>query len=248
MSTTNTHFELVGEFHTVFDYPVRTERYEEVFDQDPKLLQSRLAFIREERDEFLEALENSDLVEMADALCDLNYFAFGSGQCLGINLDDELRKAGYADIATTSTTDGFMADVDPKVVETDRAKITARLDEITEHIDQFAQAITDRVFEGLATHLTTTIISTFKLGYYLNFDMDRMFREVHRSNMTKVCLNIEDANESLRRYEEEGRYKKPVIRTKGQYFMVYDEDLNKILKNYKWENPNLRQFMGPKYE
>lgn len=243
-----THFQLVGEFHIIFDYPVLKERFLDVFDQDPKLLQSRLAFIREERDEFLEALENSDLVEMADALCDLNYFAFGSGQCLGINLDTELEASGNSNICNTpiNSEPGFLAEVDPKVLE-NREEIMIRLNVITTHIDRFERAISDRDFDEIVNSLRSIVIATFQLGYYLNFDMDSMFREVHRSNMTKVCQNIEDAEESVRRYKEEGRYKKPVIRAKGPYFMVYDEDLNKILKNYKWENPDLRQFMGPAF-
>jgi predicted HAD superfamily Cof-like phosphohydrolase len=246
----NTHFELVGEFHTVFNYPVRVDRYEDVFESDPKLLRSRLAFIREERDEFLEALQNSDLVEMLDALCDLNYFAYGSGQCLGINLDAELGQAGYPTITSApSESEGvFTTQVDPKILEEKSDEIMTRLGAINIHIDQFAQAIEDANFDEMIISLTSIVVTTYQLGYSLNFDMDRAFREVHRSNMTKVCDNLEDAEESVRRYEEEGRYKQPAVRTKGPYFMVYDEDLNKILKNYKWENPNLRQFMGSHFE
>jgi len=243
MTQAMTHFGLVGEFHTVFDYPVRTEPYLDVFDEDPKLLKSRDAFMCEERDEFQEAHDAEDLVEMADALCDLDYFAYGSGQCLGIDLDAELRQAGFPDITRTPA---ISTDVKKDSLN-QKDQIVARLAIVSGHITAFETAIAERDFDGLRTSLTNIVIATNQLGFFLNFDLDRMFREVHRSNMTKVCQNLEDAEESVRRYEEEGRYKLPVARTKGKYFMVYDEDLNKILKNYKWEVPNLTQFMGPEF-
>jgi predicted HAD superfamily Cof-like phosphohydrolase len=72
--------------------------------------------------------------------------------------------------------------------------------------------------------------------------MDNMFREVHRSNMTKVCSTVEDAKESIDFYLREGKYKNPSMRVKGKYFVVYDAETTKILKCHKWETPNLKQF------
>jgi predicted HAD superfamily Cof-like phosphohydrolase len=240
-----THYQLVGEFHDIFDYPVRTSPYSDVFDKEPKLLKSRLAFMREERDEFDEAFQNNDMVEMADALCDLNYFAYGSGQCLGIDLDAEMVEDGCGNIAHTP--EDLSTAVDPNMPSLLGNEIKVRLDVISTHIDEFETACGERRMIDMARSLINVVRSTYELGYYLHFDMDRMFREVHRSNMTKACHSEADAQESVRRYLEEGRYKTPVVRTKGSYFLVYDEDLNKILKYYKWEEPNLRQFMGAEY-
>ena len=130
----------------------------------------------------------------------------------------------------------------------DREAINSRLNTINSHIDCFATAINEECFEDITDSLTLIIIATYQLGYYLHFDMDQMFREVHRSNMTKVCHSMQDAEESLKGYLEEGRYAKPVIRVKEPYFLIYDEDLNKILKSLKWEYPNLRQFMGKNFK
>lgn len=232
-----THFELVGEFHTVFDYPVRSSEYLNVFQEDPKLLQSRLAFIREERDEFMDALKKSDMIEMADALCDLIYFAHGTGQCLGINLD-------FCDQTNANNYD-FIVDI--KMLN-DLKPINDGMDIINGQIDLLASAISELNFKNISESLKSIVNSTYKLGYYLHFDMDKMFREVHRSNMTKVCHSLKDAEHSLKLYLEDERYAKPVIRTKDPYFLIYDEELNKILKCHKWENPNLRQFMGPNFK
>lgn len=44
---------------------------------DLDLAEIRITFLSEEMDEYLRANENQDLVEILDALCDLQYFLFG---------------------------------------------------------------------------------------------------------------------------------------------------------------------------
>lgn len=235
--TKMSHFELVGEFHRVFDYPVRTELFVDVFVKDPKLLRSRIAFLREERDEFLQYYnsEPKNIVELADALCDLLYFAFGTGQCIGIDLDAEVRSLSYVMVRDLQITQ------DPHVVSS--AEIMNRLSTITCYIDAFERACESRSFDTMIMCLISVIDKTYDLGYYMGFDMDPMFREVHRSNMTKVCTTERDALESVQRYKMQGIYKLPVVRVKEPYFLVYDDHLNKILKSFYWDAPNLQQFI-----
>lgn len=234
-----THFDLVGEFHTLFNYPVRTQLYVDAFLIDNPLIGQRLNFLREERDEFLEAFAKGDLVEMADALCDLAYFAFGTGHCLGVNLNEAK--------LMLNPPKTFTGLVNPYVYSYSSEYIKKSIRSITKAINEFER----RGIEGEVTEtieaLCDILNMTYELGYSLNFDMDCMFREVHRSNMTKVCINREDAEESVRRYKEKGTYAEPEVRVKGQYYLVYDKALNKILKNYQWEEPELTQFMGPAF-
>jgi len=246
----STHFNLVGEFHETFDYSVRKEPFFAVFENEPNLVKSRSGFMWEENAEFKEAYANSDMKEMADALCDMAYFGHGTGQCLGINVDQRLEDRGLGYITcrpTPKSDDCFDTNVYCDFITEHRSEIDVWIAKLDESLNMFDRMSRDKDFEGLADALVTILINTYSFGYFLHFDMDRMFREVHRSNMTKVCHNLEDAEESVKLYNKEGRYNKPVIRMKGPYFMVYDEDLNKILKNHKWENPNLYQFMGSEF-
>ena len=48
----------------------------------------RLELIREEYQELEEAVENKDMVEVADALTDLLYVIYGAGHAFGIDLDE----------------------------------------------------------------------------------------------------------------------------------------------------------------
>ena len=52
-----------------------------------KINELRFNLIKEELDEFKQALENNDLLEAADALTDILYVAYGAGHAFGIDLD-----------------------------------------------------------------------------------------------------------------------------------------------------------------
>jgi predicted HAD superfamily Cof-like phosphohydrolase len=52
-----------------------------------KINSLRYDLIKEELEEFKEALENKDLLEVADALTDILYVTYGAGHAFGIDLD-----------------------------------------------------------------------------------------------------------------------------------------------------------------
>ena len=54
---------------------------------DDKIIQLRIDLIKEELKEFQEAINNKDLLEIADALTDILYVTYGAGHSFGIDLD-----------------------------------------------------------------------------------------------------------------------------------------------------------------
>lgn len=78
-----TNFKRVGDFMKAFGQNV--EKKPKLVDHEISTL--RYSLIAEELDEFGEAVENDDLVEIADALTDLLYVVYGAGHAYGINLD-----------------------------------------------------------------------------------------------------------------------------------------------------------------
>lgn len=83
----SSNFELVKEFHRVFEHPIRENEYKESFIKDPKLLQLRLGLITEEVDELKESIQNQDFTGIKDALSDILYVVYGAGHALGIDLN-----------------------------------------------------------------------------------------------------------------------------------------------------------------
>lgn len=238
----STHFELVGEFHDTFGHPMRSEPYIECFTEDKKIVPFRISLIVEELNECKEALSNKDLKEMADALCDMSYVINGAGHCLGLNIDKALAYRNY-DITTKAGVHVDNLYLQSKVfdVPDDNFVIKAinNMEDIIKCIE--LQYIEQDIY-NMEFYLIFLLNKVYSTGHLLGFNMDLMFREVHRSNMTKVCSNIDDANTSVEIYKNEGRYENPSIKIKGKYYVVYDAKTSKILKNHKWENPNLSQF------
>ena len=64
-----------------------------------KINDLRYELIREELDEFKEALKNKDILEVADALTDILYVTYGAGHAFGIDLDkcfEEVQKSNMS--------------------------------------------------------------------------------------------------------------------------------------------------------
>ncbi len=78
-----TNFEKVGIFMETFGQEVK----QKASFSSEKTNNLRYDLIKEELNEFKEALDKKDLVELADALTDILYVTYGAGQAFGINLD-----------------------------------------------------------------------------------------------------------------------------------------------------------------
>ena len=78
-----TNFNSVKKFMEVFGQEVKTKAE---FPSE-KIIKLRYNLIKEELDEFEEALKDRDLKEVADALTDILYVTYGAGHAFGIDLD-----------------------------------------------------------------------------------------------------------------------------------------------------------------
>jgi predicted HAD superfamily Cof-like phosphohydrolase len=78
-----TNFEMVKKFMEIFGQKVK----EKAEFPEKEISSLRYELIKEELEEFKEALEKKDLMEAADALTDILYVTYGAGHAFGINLD-----------------------------------------------------------------------------------------------------------------------------------------------------------------
>ena len=77
------NFERVKKFMETFGQEIKEKAN---FPND-KITALRYDLIKEELDEFKEAIDNKDIKEVADALTDILYVTYGAGHAFGINLD-----------------------------------------------------------------------------------------------------------------------------------------------------------------
>ena len=78
-----TNFEKVKNFMQTFGQEVKNKPS---FSSE-KINNLRYDLIKEELEELKEAMENKDLLEVADALTDILYVTYGAGHAFGIDLD-----------------------------------------------------------------------------------------------------------------------------------------------------------------
>ena len=89
------NFSKVGIFMKTFGQEVKENPS---FSTD-KINKLRIDLIKEELEEFTDAMKNKDLLEVADALTDILYVTYGAGHAFGIDLDkcfDEVQNSNMS--------------------------------------------------------------------------------------------------------------------------------------------------------
>ena len=89
------NFEEVRKFMETFGQRVTTKPQ----FPDKKTMQLRFDLIKEELDEFEEAMKTRNLKEIADALTDILYVTYGAGFAYGINLDKCFKEVQRANMS-----------------------------------------------------------------------------------------------------------------------------------------------------
>lgn len=84
-------------FNNTFGKP---NNYSPVIPNDKKLTDFVVNFIKEETDELAEAIENKDIVEVLDAICDLLYVAIGNATMV-FGVKDKLMDA-FAEVQASN--------------------------------------------------------------------------------------------------------------------------------------------------
>ena len=90
-----TNFEKVGKFMETFGQEVKSKSS---LSSD-EINNLRISLIEEELSELKHAIDQKNLLEVADALTDLLYVTYGAGHAFGINLDkcfDEVQKSNMS--------------------------------------------------------------------------------------------------------------------------------------------------------
>ncbi len=90
-----TNFEKVKLFMQTYGQEVKTKAN----FSDEKTNKLRVDLIKEELEELTKAIDEKDLLEVADALTDILYVTYGAGHAFGINLDkcfDEVQSSNMS--------------------------------------------------------------------------------------------------------------------------------------------------------
>lgn len=208
--------KLVSEFSTLFNS--KSIPYFNKFDTlDEKTKELRISLIEEELKEYFDAYGKNDLIEIADAIGDSLYVAYGMGYCYGIPC--------------------YM----PKKMDEIIVDIRLTTDVINKKLNGEFRSIklahVEHVYK-IPYILNEYIKLFFKLSKNYNFDIERVFVEIHNSNISKACSSEQEAKDTIEYYLKEKNmvcYYKPLL----DKFVVYRTEDDKVCKSIKYKKVDL---------
>ncbi|PPK86508.1 phosphoribosyl-ATP pyrophosphohydrolase [Neolewinella xylanilytica] len=114
-----------------------------------------------------------------------------------------------------------------------------RINLLREELEELQQAIEDEDLVEVADALADLqyVLSGAVLEFGLGDKFKAIFDEVHRSNMSKTCRSLKEAEATVEHYrtlQQEGR-----VEPAGDHFLVYRVADNKVLKNVNYSPADL---------
>jgi predicted HAD superfamily Cof-like phosphohydrolase len=224
----SSHFDKVCEFNKSFDYKVYKYN-ENALELYPKDALYRYDLIHEEGVvELGDAINNNDRVETMDGIADLLYVLYGACYTYDLNPDYMINKLFnnfYEEIRIevfNCKNDHYHYDHYYNILVSDISEIKICLLEKKNLIE-------------LYSILIKTIIDTYKLGFSLRININKIFDIVHNSNMSKLCKTEEEAERTVEFYKnDQTRYDSPYYYKSGCYYLVKNKSTGKALKSINY--------------
>ena len=119
----------------------------------------------------------------------------------------------FEDVKTFMETFGQIVRIKPKFP--DQKTMQLRFDLIQEELNELKDAMEEKNLKEIADALTDILYVTYGAGYAYGINLDKCFKEVQRSNMSKL-----------------GEDGKPIFNEKG-----------KVMKGPNYSEPNLKKFV-----
>ncbi|MEM6773185.1 MAG: nucleoside triphosphate pyrophosphohydrolase family protein [Bacteroidota bacterium] len=146
-----------------------------------------------------------------------------------------------ADVAEFHNTFHLPVLTTPQIPSADRCRL--RINLLREELKELEEAIenNDLVEAADAFADLQYVLSGAILEFGLGDKFKGLFEEVHRSNMSKTCATMQEAEATVAHYAEQGQT--GFIEASGDVFLVYRSDDRKVLKNVHYSPADLRKYI-----
>lgn len=130
----------------------------------------------------------------------------------------------------------------PQIPDADRCRL--RLNLLQEELKELEEAIAENDLVEVADAFADIqyVLSGAILEFGLGERFRSLFEEVHRSNMSKTCATMEEAEATVAHYLKQDQAS--VIEASGDVFLVYRKDDRKVLKNINYSPADLNRLMA----
>lgn len=119
-----------------------------------------------------------------------------------------------------------------------------RVELIQEELNELQQAIIDNDIVEVADALCDIqyVLAGAVLEFGLKDKFADLFEEVQRSNMSKACLSIEDAEATVEYYARQGT--EAYFKKQDNMYLVYRKEDNKTLKSINYSPADLKKILA----
>lgn len=132
-------------------------------------------------------------------------------------------------------------DQEPKLID-------YRMNLIREEMKELEEAVVNKDYTETVDALTDLLYVIYGMGASIGMDMDKSYDIVHKSNMSKLCKDEQEAQLTVQHYRDNIStlgYDSPTYRKSldGKYYVVYNESTKKILKSINYTPANFSSLL-----
>ena len=129
----------------------------------------------------------------------------------------------------------------PQIATKERCDLRVSL--IQEELNELQQAIIDDDIIEVTDALCDIqyVLAGAILEFGLQDQFAAMFEEVQRSNMSKACLTLEEANATIAYYAKTGT--EAYYKEDNDMYLIYRKEDNKTLKSINYSPADLKKFL-----
>lgn len=131
---------------------------------------------------------------------------------------------------------------EPTIPSEKRCELRVNL--LQEELNELKDAIQDKDLTEVADALCDLqyVLSGAILEFGLADRFEPLFNEVQRSNMSKICKSMEEAEATQKHYKENKNTDSHIVERDGQYFVYRDGD-KKVLKSIAYSPADLKSIL-----
>lgn len=139
----------------------------------------------------------------------------------------------------------FRHPVEPAPVIPPTSRCALRVSLLEEELNELKQAIEQQDLVGISDALCDLqyVLTGAVLEFGLGTKFRALFDEVQRSNMSKTCATLEEAEQTVAYYRE-ARGVEAYIEPSGNHFLVFRSSDQKTLKSIRYSPPDLASVLG----
>lgn len=242
-----TNYTKVIEFHEAFGLDINDILTDTILE-NKQLVNLRINLINEEIEELTEAYNNNDFTEVRDAIGDIIYVINGMGVSFGINIDKY-----YCDVFNlTYKVNSIYENVKKKytnikLVNTDNLFNNKYLiNRINKIFNKLKNDILHKKKYDIKKYTIHLLEQVYLIGILFNINVDNDFDLIHKSNMSKLCKDENEAIKTVNSYilkytNNKSPYDTPNYRLSDnkKYYVVYNKSSGKILKSINYSPVDL---------